>query len=293
VDWAALHDPHGVDSARGAASALVAQARARDARGLQVIESEPGAAPKPPPIAAMPAPRAPGSGRPPATVLWWKQHRATLAGSAMALAAAAVISWVAVSALRPVLDDQPTSAAGADPAATASVRGADEDTGSGAGGGRGTTPARQPTASKLPAVTREKPQNQPEPSAPKGKSIVLRADFLFDTGSTRLTRASRAQLKEIADQIRASKVTGTIRVKGYTDDVGSVESNLQLSLERAQAVALALQSELGGVVLELTYRGFGEPKHPVTTTAGRAAKRRVVITLPAVTPAISASPSSQ
>jgi outer membrane protein OmpA-like peptidoglycan-associated protein len=276
VDWAALHDPLGVDSARGAASALVAQARARDARGLQVIVSEPGAAPVPP-IAAVPLPRVPGSGRPPAAVLWWKQHWPTLAGSAMALAAAAVIGWVAVNALRPLMDDVPSATGpGLNQTASASADGANRTTG-------GTTTAPdvgpEPAASRLPVVNPEKPDQKP--FVQRGKAIPLPVDFLFETGSTDLTQAYQARLKEIANDIRVRNITGTIQVNGYTDDVGSRESNLKLSSARAAAVALVLSKELRGVAVELNPQGFGEPENADTSDEGRAKNRRVYIVLPA------------
>jgi len=267
VDWAALHDPLGVDSARGAASALVAKARARDARGLRVIESEPGTAPVP--LPPPPVQSTPGPGRPPATVLWWKQHRATIAGSVMALTAAAVITWVAVGALRPIVDHQADPAG---PAPTASVRGAKS----------GTAPAgpksTRPASTKRPVITKEKAQGKPTVQA--GKRYTLKADLLFATGSTELTVNARSELQKMAGIIRERRVTGTIQVNGYTDDVGTAADNLQLSRDRAGAVAEGLRNELSGVTLELRPQGFGEPTNPDVTVAGRRQNRKVVIVLP-------------
>jgi outer membrane protein OmpA-like peptidoglycan-associated protein len=297
VDWAALLDPLGVDSAHGAASALVAQARARDDRGLRVIESEPGSAPLPAPPPAVPAPRTPGPPRPSASALWWKQHRATAAGSAMALAAAGVIGWVAVSTLRPILDDRP-SATGASPGASSSVLGAETRSGSTEGnGGTGTdtntgtdtgtdtdtgtsTPdaTGRPTESKLPVIVRERPKAKP--TVQDGKPYVLQADILFETGKADLTRAARVELEKMAHIIRSARVTGTIQVNGYTDDVGTAAYNLDLSRDRSLAVAQGLRRELRGVELRLKPQGFGEPENPVTTPAARQLNRKVVIVLP-------------
>jgi outer membrane protein OmpA-like peptidoglycan-associated protein len=292
LDWAALHDPLGVDSARGAASALVAQARARDARGLQVIESEPGAAPLPP--VPVPVQRTPGPARPPAAVLWWKQHRATVAGSLMALTAAAVITWVAVGALRPIVNDRAATSA---PAASGSVLGADQNadqyadqnanqntdqnTDQNAGQDAGTTstaPNDGQPAAKRPVITKQKKKGKP--TVQRGKTYTLKADLLFATGSTELTVNARSELRTMAGIIRARKVTGIIQVNGYTDDVGTSADNLQLSKDRALAVAEGLRNELSGVTLELRPQGFGEPADPNITDAGRRQNRKVVIVLP-------------
>ena len=281
VDWAALRDPLGVDSARGAASALVAQARARDTRGLRVIESEFDTAALPPPLPP-PDQRTVSPPRPPATALWWKRHRATLTGSAMALAAMAVIGWVAVTALQPILDDE-ASANPAAPTASAAVLGAEAKATS------HPNATCRPSASELPVIIREKPRARPTEQA--GKTYDLKARFLFGTGSTDLTAAARTKLRKVAATIRAEQVIGNVQVNGYTDEVGKPADNLSLSRSRAQAVAEALRVELGGVAVKLSPQGFGErlPADTNSTPEGRANNRRVVIVLPE--PKTSPSPS--
>ena len=280
VDWAALHDPLGVDSARGAASALVAQARARDARGLQVIVSEPGAAPVPP-IAVMPVPRAPGSGRPPAVTLWWKQHRATLAGSAMALAAAAVIGWVAVNALRPLLDDETVATGpGSGPAASASVG---VDQGSGGAGGASPEPSTTGSTSTRPQIVPEKLKSKPK--VQDGDPVTIKSDVLFKINSFDITATSGQELRLLARKVQSQQRDGNIQINGYTDSVGTLRENLVLSRRRANAVATALQDEfakLSGVDVSLSPQGFGEsdPIDTNNTTAGRRNNRRVTIVLP-------------
>jgi len=283
IDWAALHDPLGVDSARGAASALVAQARARDARGLRVIESEPGTAPLPVPVMPVPVPRAPGPTRPPAAALWWKQHRATLGGSVMALAAAAVIGWVAVSALRPILDG--TSASGPTPTAGPSVLAK--------AGTNPTAPASTtlPGKNEVPKIT--KPQRSTVPEVQPGEPVELQSALLFQTNSFKLTDYAQNRLQGIADRIRDEKMTGNIQVNGYTDDRGSEASNKTLSENRAEAVATALAPKLLGLPVKLSVQGFGETAadYDNRTTAGRKMNRKVVIVLPNPLLSGSASPS--
>ena len=276
VDWAALHDPHGVDSARGAASALVAQARARDARGLQVIVSEPGSAPQPSPISPIPPPRGPA--RPPAAALWWKQHRATLAGSVMALAAAAVIGWVAVNALRPLMDGTTTAIVTA-PEPTTNTKGASA------------APQPVPSAktkgkaatSKGPEILVEKPEGKP--TAQKGEQFVLPSDVLFKTGSFDVTPEWQQELRKIAQQIQKQQRTGRVEINGYTDSTGTDTDNLKLSHKRASAVASALQRELAqlsGIDVELAPQAFGEsdPIRSNSSATGRTMNRRVTIILP-------------
>lgn len=278
VDWAALHDPHGVDSARGAASALVAQARARDARGLQVIVSEPGSAPQPPPIAPIPNPRGQAPARPPAAALWWKQHRATLAGSVMALAAAAVIGWVAVNALRPLMDGTTTATVTA-PEPTANTKGAAVDP--------QPSPSAKATgknaASKPPKIVPEKPKSKPTVQA--GDQYVLQSDFLFETASYDVTPEAQATLHLLARQIQQENRTGRVEINGYTDSTGSDATNLKLSRKRANSVASALQSELAqlsGIDVQLAPQAFGESDPVATngTDAGREKNRRVTVVLP-------------
>ncbi|MFT6845429.1 MAG: OOP family OmpA-OmpF porin, partial [Flavobacteriales bacterium] len=63
-----------------------------------------------------------------------------------------------------------------------------------------------------------------------------------------------------------------------TDDQGSVDYNLSLSSERAEAVKLYLE-QVGIVETRLNYFGYGEtkPKQTNQTEKGRASNRRVEI----------------
>jgi outer membrane protein OmpA-like peptidoglycan-associated protein len=265
VDWAALRDPHGVESARGAASALVALARARDERGLRVIESEPGPAPLPP------APREPIEHPtrpipPTARVLWWRRHRTTLAGSSMALAAAAVIAWVGQGAL---------TSQGARPR-----NGAELVASPGPATGSPTSTTSAATGRGVPKIAREIPRTKPTVQA--GFEYDLQADLLFESASTTLTGAARSRIARVAQQVRLADVSGNIQVNGYTDSRGSDEYNTSLSRRRALAVAEALAVELEGLPVRLTPQGFGEDMPVATneTPTGRAMNRHVTVVLP-------------
>jgi outer membrane protein OmpA-like peptidoglycan-associated protein len=294
VDWAALRDPLGVQSANGAASALVALARSRDDRGLRVIRStadlslitaptvlaanvDPGHSNRDPGRAA---PAHPGQPEPPgAAAVWWRQHRNTLAGSGMAILAALVLTWVTLTVLRPTAVETGTASGVADPSsasASASSSTSQPFPGTGAAAGAGTGSGGQAiriTAQK-PGVT---------PTVQPGKAYTIRSDVLFEFGSPRLSPRARTQLEAVVRQIIEQQVRGNIQINGFTDDVGTAGSNLVLSKRRASAVAHALQPELAGLPVQLSWQGFGETRNvrPNTTPAGRSQNRRVTVVLPA------------
>lgn len=104
-------------------------------------------------------------------------------------------------------------------------------------------------------------------------SFVLNNIF-FETNAAELLPASRPELMRLKE-VLLENPGYKLEITGHTDDVGSVESNLLLSLERAKAVALFLESE--GVSKErLSYYGKGEsePIADNNTEAGRQANRR-------------------
>ena len=89
-------------------------------------------------------------------------------------------------------------------------------------------------------------------------------------------------IDKIARQVRRAELKGTIYIHGYTDNLGSAKSGLELSKQRAQAVAQYLRSALGGYTIAITAIGHGEasPIASNDTEAGRQKNRRVTITLP-------------
>ena len=71
-----------------------------------------------------------------------------------------------------------------------------------------------------------------------------------------------------------------VQISGHTDNTGTDEYNMQLSLDRAKAVADYLISK-GIDAKRLTWRGYGASK-PVadnTTEEGRAMNRRTEFTV--------------
>lgn len=117
-----------------------------------------------------------------------------------------------------------------------------------------------------------------DPNAKISQDTWFNADqTLFDSGSARLKPGAQAQLSNVA-AILASCPNVHLKVAGYTDNVGSADSNLRLSQSRANGVVAQLVDK--GVSSDrLTTEGFGE-QYPVADNAtdeGRAQNRRVAM----------------
>ena len=107
-----------------------------------------------------------------------------------------------------------------------------------------------------------------------GRSVVLN-NLFFDTNKYDLKPQSRTELNRLIEFLRQYRDV-QIEVSGYTDNVGSPETNQQLSQRRAQAVVEYLSSH-GISVNRLRSRGYGEG-HPLAandTEAHRQLNRRI------------------
>jgi len=106
--------------------------------------------------------------------------------------------------------------------------------------------------------------------------ITLQGEVLFKTGKWDLKPAAMAKLDQIADALRGKEQP--MVVFGYTDNVGSRDTNMDLSTKRASSVRDYLVSK--GIPQDLiTAQGKG-PDNPIsdnTSVDGRAANRRVEI----------------
>jgi len=98
----------------------------------------------------------------------------------------------------------------------------------------------------------------------------------FDTGKSEIKPESGQAIGEIAKLLK-SDASLKVYVVGHTDNVGGLEANMKLSLDRADAVVKALVGNHGIVASRLKAYGDG-PYAPVTsndTEEGRAKNRRV------------------
>jgi outer membrane protein OmpA-like peptidoglycan-associated protein len=109
-----------------------------------------------------------------------------------------------------------------------------------------------------------------------GKTFVLDRIY-FKSGSAELLEPSFPQLQKVAEYLNY-KPKLTASITGHTDSEGNGYDNMQLSVDRAQAVANYLQ-ELGVSARRLRINGKGEetPIAENDTQQGRQLNRRVEI----------------
>jgi outer membrane protein OmpA-like peptidoglycan-associated protein len=80
----------------------------------------------------------------------------------------------------------------------------------------------------------------------------------FEFDSAVITPAALSDIQGLSDTIINRRLTGTIFIHGYTDDLGTKEHGLVLSAQRAEAVAQLLQDRLRGHPVQLVMAGYGE-----------------------------------
>lgn len=112
------------------------------------------------------------------------------------------------------------------------------------------------------------------------RGLVLTLDsFLFETDSSTLKPGAYRGLEKLSGYLKQNP-DANIVIEGHTDNTGSAEYNLDLSRQRADAVARALRSQ-GVQSNRIETRGHGEG-YPVAsndTQAGRLQNRRVEIVI--------------
>lgn len=107
--------------------------------------------------------------------------------------------------------------------------------------------------------------------------VVLPDAVTFRTASSTVDPGFRPALRAVSDSLRRHP-NSTVRVIGHTDNVGTAAYNVQLSQDRAMAVARELVAAgTTSARIRVTGRGYYEPIASNTTAAGRAENRRVEI----------------
>jgi outer membrane protein OmpA-like peptidoglycan-associated protein len=105
----------------------------------------------------------------------------------------------------------------------------------------------------------------------------LQGDVLFRTGSAEITPDIAHQLQVLAQAVAKSAAL-KIRVDGYADPRGSIDSNLKLSQERADAVRdLLIAAGVNEEALEVN--AYGKSQSTAEDSDGYAMERRVRLTL--------------
>jgi outer membrane protein OmpA-like peptidoglycan-associated protein len=111
----------------------------------------------------------------------------------------------------------------------------------------------------------------------------LQGDVLFRTGSAEITADIAHQIQVLAQAVSKSPEL-KIRVDGYADPRGTVDTNLKLSQERANAVRdLLLASGVSDEALEIN--AYGKSQSTAEDSDGYALERRVRLTLQMESPA--------
>jgi len=107
--------------------------------------------------------------------------------------------------------------------------------------------------------------------------LVVPSAISFDTNSASLRPEFDGPLNQVADSLNQFPDTH-IQVIGHTDSTGGVALNQQLSVNRANAVALYLGGRgVAGSRIETAGMGASQPIASNDTPAGRAQNRRVEI----------------
>ena len=113
-----------------------------------------------------------------------------------------------------------------------------------------------------------------------GMKLTVPSRVFFEFNSFILKPEAKEALSVVADIIRENP-SKTIIVTGYTDNVGSDEYNLRLSLQRAQSVAdyLMYCEKIDSNKFKIQGKGKANPIADNNTENGRAKNRRVEIEL--------------
>ncbi|MDE2423574.1 MAG: OmpA family protein [Betaproteobacteria bacterium] len=142
-------------------------------------------------------------------------------------------------------------------------------------------PTVAPAAEPTPPIAIPRPQAH-EPMVMHHPDITLSADALFDFDKAILKpngkKAINAELAKIKIHHHAKNPIKAIKIVGYTDNVGSKQYNLKLSLKRAQAVkAYLVKKGLNAKIISVSGLGMADPVATNSTKAGRAKNRRAEI----------------
>lgn len=132
------------------------------------------------------------------------------------------------------------------------------------------------------------------PDTPKGKmvdkdgcvtgKVSISLEVAFDSGKTTIKQQYHEPIKKVADFMKTYPETTAV-IGGYTDNVGSKESNERLSARRAESVRKYLIEKFGIASDRVTAKGYG-PANPIADNAtpeGRAKNRRIEAVIEAST----------
>jgi OOP family OmpA-OmpF porin len=114
------------------------------------------------------------------------------------------------------------------------------------------------------------------------ETISQKLDVKAGFDSTEISAEGKAKIGKLADIMRKYP-TATVLLEGHTDSSGPAEYNQKLSEERAAAVGSILSGDFGIDSSRIATAGYGEsrPEADNSTAEGRAANRRIMVTMEA------------
>jgi outer membrane protein OmpA-like peptidoglycan-associated protein len=141
-------------------------------------------------------------------------------------------------------------------------------------------PAPAPAAAKTPLTKEQKTTVLKAMSfeeADDGWRLTLPAPLVFAFDSDAVAESAKASLLRVGRELTEIEIERAM-VRGHTDNVGTVEYNLNLSKRRADAIARMLV-EGGYAADRIDSKGVGSvlPTATNNSAEGRAQNRRVVI----------------
>ena len=112
---------------------------------------------------------------------------------------------------------------------------------------------------------------------PEITSVVLGSGVNFEVGSAKLLYGAESQLNPLLD-VMTMNPGSSWRIDGYTDNTGSYNLNMNLSIERAQSVAnYFIRNGISRSRLMVRGLGSNSPIADNSTESGRALNRRVEV----------------
>lgn len=110
--------------------------------------------------------------------------------------------------------------------------------------------------------------------------FAINSEVLFEVGKATISGKGSQALEELMQKLKAL-TSGKVIITGHTDDSGSDELNLKLSIDRAKSVSVIIQEQLGNHSLSFYEVGKGEkePIFPNDSEENKRKNRRVEITV--------------
>lgn len=113
----------------------------------------------------------------------------------------------------------------------------------------------------------------------KSDTLII-PDILFQSNSSKINPAFESKLQSLIFNMRIRHFSA-VEIIGHTDNIGSEQFNIELSLKRANAIKdyIINHMNISSQLIEVLGKGESEPKNQNNTAEGRTINRRVEIIL--------------